>query len=126
MTTAFLSDERFAEHDTGPGHPERAARLTNTLALLHQQDWFDRLRAVSTRSCETQWLRAIHNAALLERAKVACEEGRPYLDSPDVAVSPQSFEIARLAAGGVLSRVDEILGSGSYDGFGLVRPPGPH
>ncbi len=126
MTTAFLSDERFAEHDTGPGHPERAARLTNTLALLRQQDWFDRLRAVSTRCCETQWLRTVHNAALLERAKLACEEGRPYLDSPDVAVSQQSFEIARLAAGGVLSLVDEIMDGDSDNGFALVRPPGHH
>jgi len=126
MTTAFLSDERFADHDTGPGHPERATRLTNTLTQLHKQDWFERLRPVSTRLCETQWLRTVHAAELLERARQACEKGQPYLDSPDVVVSQQSFDIARLAVGGVLALVDEIIDGKSDNGFALVRPPGHH
>ena len=40
MKTAFLTDPRFTEHETGPGHPERAARLTHTLDHLRAQQWF--------------------------------------------------------------------------------------
>ena len=38
-------------------------------------------------SCETEWLARVHHRQLIERARVSCEQGLPYLDTPDVAVS---------------------------------------
>ena len=49
MKTAFLTDPRFAQHETGPGHPERAARLTHTL---------DHLRACGIHCAHALFIRA--------------------------------------------------------------------
>ena len=126
MKTAFLTDPRFAEHETGPGHPERAARLTHTLDHLRAQQWFSQLLPVESQTCDERWLRSIHDRTLIERARQACSQGRAYLDSPDVAVSQASFEIALLAAGGVLALADAVIQGKANNGFALVRPPGHH
>ncbi|MEC8963526.1 MAG: histone deacetylase, partial [Pseudomonadota bacterium] len=126
MKTAFLTDPRFAEHETGPGHPERAARLTHTLDHLRAQQWFNQLIPVESQLCDERWLRSVHDRTLIERARQACSQGRVYLDSPDVAVSPASFEIALLAAGGVLALTDAVVLGKANNGFALIRPPGHH
>ena len=53
-------------------------------------------------------------------------DGHDYLDSPDVQVSRRSFDIALLAAGGVLQLVDAVVSGQVDNGFALVRPPGHH
>ncbi|MGA1696686.1 MAG: hypothetical protein ACO39V_07355, partial [Arenicellales bacterium] len=52
MKTAFASDARFLDHDTGVGHPERAARISHTLGFLDAQSWFSSLLKVSATVCE--------------------------------------------------------------------------
>ena len=43
MKTGFLYDERYLQHNTGAGHPERSARLTATMQHLNAQPWFETL-----------------------------------------------------------------------------------
>ena len=126
MKTAFLTDPRFTEHETGPGHPERAARLTHTLDHLRSQQWFGQLIPVESQLCDERWLRSVHDRTLIERARQVCSQGQAYLDSPDVAVSQASFEIALLAAGGVLALTDAVIHGKANNGFALIRPPGHH
>jgi len=126
MRTAFISDQRFLDHDTGAGHPERPARLSHTLKLLKAQNWFGQLQQLDAQACATQWLRSVHDSALLERAKDSCARGLPYLDTPDVAISTGSYDIALLAAGSVLVLADQIASGACDNGFALVRPPGHH
>ena len=103
MKTAFTSDRRFLDHDTGAGPPERPARLSHTLAHLKAQPWFTQLQFTSASACDPDCLTSVHDAALVERAQTSCTRGLPYLDTPDVAISRESFDIARLAAGSVLA-----------------------
>jgi len=49
-----------------------------------------------------------------------------YIDSPDVPVSRESYEIALLAAGGTLRLIDAVFRQEARNGFGLLRPPGHH
>lgn len=44
----------------------------------------------------------------------------------DTYVSPQSFEAARMAAGGLIRGVEEVLAGRVANAFALVRPPGHH
>jgi acetoin utilization deacetylase AcuC-like enzyme len=126
MKTAFASDARFLDHDTGVGHPERAARISHTLGFLDAQSWFSSLLKVSATVCEPDAILSMHDPELLARAKSSCEQGRPYLDSPDVAISADSFEIARLAVGTMLTLSDRIISGEVDNGFALIRPPGHH
>ena len=126
MKTAFTSDRRFLDHDTGSGHPERPARLSHTLAHLKAQPWFTQLQFTLASACDPDCLTSVHDAALVERARTSCTRGLPYLDTPDVAISRESFDIARLAAGSVLALADTIADGTADNGFALVRPPGHH
>ena len=76
--------------------------------------------------CEPEWLASVHHRGLIERARVSCEEGLPYLDTPDVAICGVSFDIACLAAGTVLNLADAVASGRSDNGFALIRPPGHH
>lgn len=126
MKTAFASDPRFQNHATGQGHPERSSRLAHTLDHLQAKEWFASLQTVEAVRCETEWLARVHHRQLIERARASCEQGLPYLDTPDVAISAESFEVARLAAGTVLNLADEVAHGHVDNGFALVRPPGHH
>ena len=126
MKTAFASDPRFQDHATGQGHPERSSRLAHTLDQLQAKEWFASLQTVDAVKCKTEWLARVHHRELIERARASCEQGLPYLDTPDVAISAESFEVARLAAGTVLNLADEVAHGRVDNGFALVRPPGHH
>jgi len=126
MKTAFASDPRFQNHATGQGHPERSSRLAHTLDHLETKEWFASLQTVEAVRCETEWLARVHHRQLIERARASCEQGLSYLDTPDVAISAESFEVARLAAGTVLKLADEVAHGRVDNGFALVRPPGHH
>jgi len=126
MTTAISYDPAFLRHDTGQGHPERAARLTHTWNHLRAQPWFADLAPVAPRSALMEDILAIHSGDYVKRARETCASGAPFLDSMDVSVCPESFDIAMLAAGTPLAIADEIAGGRTQNGFALLRPPGHH
>jgi acetoin utilization deacetylase AcuC-like enzyme len=139
--TAFSYDERFLDHDTGQGHPERSARLVAAMANLGTQSWFDKLVTTSPRFAEREWLQTIHSDAYIDHVEDEIQRGAPFVDTPDVAVSAASFDVARLACGAVLQVADAVMADDSKsnagdntekvsakisNGFALVRPPGHH
>ncbi len=126
MTTGFLYDPRFLQHDTGAGHPERRERVALTMDYLNRQGWFSRLVPVAARTAERRWIEQIHRPAYLERAAAACRQGLPCLDGPDTGIGRDSYEVARLATGGALALADAMLAGTVDNGFALVRPPGHH
>ena len=126
MRTGFVYDERFLAHHAGAGHPERRERLESALAHLRGQTWFETLQPVEPAPCERGWLESVHSGKLIERARTACREGRPFLDVGDVGICRDSYDIARLAAGGALALADGVAQGEIDNGFALSRPPGHH
>ena len=124
--TALAYSPVFLQHETAVGHPESPARLNAALAMLQQQDWYGALLQRIPRPAADEWLQHIHSSTYLARAERACREGRPYLDTPDVSISPASWQAARYAAGAGLVLADAILEGRARNGFGLLRPPGHH
>jgi len=126
MATSFIYDSQFLEHDTGAGHPERPARLTAALAQLHRTPWCGELRTLSAAPADLSWIETVHRLDYIRRAAAACTDGAPFLDTPDVAISTRSFEVARLAVGAAMALADDVIAGHSANGFALVRPPGHH
>lgn len=124
--TGLVYDPRFLEHDTGPGHPECAARLEAAMRHLERLPWFTRLVPIAPRAAEPEWLQLVHAADYIERAAQACRQGASHLDTLDVAISPRSFDVALLAAGGALELADRVVAGELANGFALLRPPGHH
>ncbi len=126
MTTGFLYDTRYLDHHPGVGHPERRERLLATMSHLEGQPWFTTLRRCSPRNIDREWIETTHSSGYIDRARRGIEEGLPFIDTPDVGVSEDSFEVAVLAAGGALELADRVVSREVDNGFALVRPPGHH
>ncbi len=126
MKTAYVHDPVFLTHDTGAGHPERAARLQAVQALMATQDWYGKLQPVSPVPVAQQWIERVHKPGYASRIHDACTAGDPWIDTPDVAVCRESSDVALKATGSLLALVDGIMAGQSDNGFALVRPPGHH
>jgi acetoin utilization deacetylase AcuC-like enzyme len=124
MTTAFLTHEDYHLHSL-PGHPEHAERLQRVLEVLAKHGMIDKLLSITPKPAAAEQLALIHTpdyVALIERA---AQQGGGMLD-PDTYLLPVSYEVARLAAGGVLDAVDAVMSGQADNAIALVRPPGHH
>lgn len=126
MRTALAQDNRFETHLTGPSHPECPQRMRAVRTALESQVWFDRLIPVAPRVAELTEVERIHDSRYLRRAEALCGSGAAFIDTPDVAVCPRSFEVALLAAGTGLALADAVMSGQADNAFGVVRPPGHH
>lgn len=126
MTTGFVYDPFCLSHNPGTGHPERSARLSATIAHLSEQPWFDSLSAVTATPADVELLHNTHAPEYVERARAACRAGESHLDVPDVGISPDSFDVARVACGGGVALADGVMRGELKNGFSLTRPPGHH
>ncbi|MER3438998.1 MAG: histone deacetylase, partial [Chloroflexota bacterium] len=67
----------------------------------------------------------VHNPWYIETVERLAERGGGWLDA-DTYVTPQSYDVALLAAGAAVAAVDAVLGGVVPRAFALVRPPGHH
>jgi acetoin utilization deacetylase AcuC-like enzyme len=124
MTTAYVYDPAFLEHNR-PGHVECRERLETAMHVLSQQELLGRMEAVQPTPVPTEHLLAVHHEHYVKHAAEVAERGGGNLD-PDTYLNHSSYEVALLAAGGMLNLVDAILEGQADNGFALVRPPGHH
>jgi len=125
-TTGFVYHPKYQRHETGY-HPECAARLSAIMGRLEETGLSARLARISPVSASIEQLMLVHTRAYISQVEAMSARGGGMLD-PDTPVSPESFEVALLAAGGVLNAVDAVMDDSAElkHIFALVRPPGHH
>jgi acetoin utilization deacetylase AcuC-like enzyme len=126
MTTGILIDDRFRRHATGEGHPEAPERLTVISEALHASGLFDTCERIEPILASEKDIQRIHTHDYLTRLDAACRQGYPYIDVPDSAICPESYDIAKLASGGVIQAARRVAGGHLKRAFCAVRPPGHH
>lgn len=125
MTTALYTHASSAEHDTGAGHPERAARIEAVDAALSGVSWSRLLRKEAPRATKEQ-LSRVHAGGYVDLIlENIPEDGYANLD-PDTVLSPGTGEAALRAAGAIISAVDDVVAGTVDNAFCAVRPPGHH
>ncbi len=122
----LVMDERFEGHDTGPGHPERPARLARVRRALEEGGLARRCRRIPLVEAPDELLALVHDPAYVGRVEEACARGERFLDSMDTGVCRESARIARLAAGTVSALSEAVARGELRAGFAAVRPPGHH
>ena len=118
----LIASPRFAEHTTPPGHPEQPDRAGVFTAVA------DAFAASGggvqpPRPATREELQRVHTAAYVEQ--VASTAGRAAMLDPDTFTSPESYEIALLAAGAAVDAARHAFATG-VPALALVRPPGHH
>ena len=123
MPLIIISSERFAEHQTPPGHPERPERaaVMNAVAARWRATGGE---VVAPPAATREQLARIHAAAYLHRLSETV--GQAVALDPDTYTSPESHEIALLAAGAAVDAVERVMGATHTAALAMVRPPGHH
>jgi len=118
----LISSPRFGEHTTPPGHPERPERAAVFDAVA--AGFSDRGgRVVPPMPATREDLARVHTAAYLHR--IAATAGHAAMLDPDTFTSPESHDVALLAAGATVMAARHARDTGE-PALALVRPPGHH
>jgi acetoin utilization deacetylase AcuC-like enzyme len=122
MSLLLLASPRFAEHVTPPGHPERMER-----AHVFDAVATERRRAGGAVAdpvpAPREALARVHADSYHDA--IEATRGRAVALDPDTYTSPESYEIAVLAAGAAIAAADHAIDRSS-PALALVRPPGHH
>jgi acetoin utilization deacetylase AcuC-like enzyme len=123
MSLVLFSTERFAEHLTPPGHPESPERadVMDVVAASWRQRGGE---VVTPRPATARELARVHDADYLRQ--IAETAGSAVAFDEDTYTSPETYEIALLAAGASVDAVNQILDGRHERALALVRPPGHH
>jgi len=124
MDVGLVYDPVFLRHDTG-AHCENSQRLVAVTELLRESGLWGKLARVEPRAAGLDELSLVHSDNHINRVRNASSTGGRWLDG-DTYASPDSYEVALQAVGGVLNAVDSIAAGRLKRVFALVRPPGHH
>ena len=124
MTTHIVYSSDFLKHNNAT-HPENAQRLIVMMNEIKKSLFYDKLEFVEPEILIDEMLNDVHSYEMIQRIKDMSSIGGSWLD-PDTYVCKSDYEIARLAAGGVVKLTKNVLKGKADNGFGLVRPPGHH
>ncbi|HEY2904789.1 MAG TPA: histone deacetylase [Vicinamibacterales bacterium] len=123
MSLLLVHSDRFAEHQTPPGHPERPERA-EVMDIVAAR-WGRRgVEIVAPREATRPQLARVHGAEYLRL--IESTMGRAVALDPDTYTSPESYEVALLAAGAAIDATERALGASDLSALALVRPPGHH
>jgi acetoin utilization deacetylase AcuC-like enzyme len=124
MPLVLVSSKRFVDHVTPVGHPERPERA-EVFEKVAQAFDDDGGRVLEPRLATDEDLERVHAREHIDA--IASTRGKATMIDEDTFTSPESDEIARLAAGAVLTGVDQVLdGPPQSRALVMVRPPGHH
>jgi acetoin utilization deacetylase AcuC-like enzyme len=123
MSLLLVHSDRFAEHTTPPGHPERPERaeVMEEIATRWRVRGVD---ATAPQAATREQLVRVHDAAYVRL--IESTMGRAAALDADTFTSPESYDIALLAAGAAIGAAEHVMAGSNRAAFSLVRPPGHH
>jgi acetoin utilization deacetylase AcuC-like enzyme len=118
----LFSSPRFGEHNTPPGHPEspERAEVFDAVAAAFAAGGGD---VRGPRPATIDELTRVHRPTYVK--SIADTAGRAVMLDADTFTSPETFDVALLAAGSAIDAAMVAWQSGE-PAMALVRPPGHH
>ena len=123
--TALIYHEDYLKHDAGPGHPERRERLVSVMDYFRNGGILERVGTLTPSPCSDEDLLRVHKKEYVEFIRAMCARGGGPIDA-DTFAQADTYDIGKLAAGGVML-AGEVVAKGEFgNSLALVRPPGHH
>ena len=124
MEVGFVYDPIYLKHDTGQ-HIENAKRLEAIISHLEQTQLKQQLTHIKPHAASTEELSLVHHKHYISHIQGKAHKGGGWLDA-DTVMSPDSYQAAIYAAGGVIRATEAVINGEVDSAFALVRPPGHH
>jgi len=127
MTTGLVYHDDYLKHKQVEHHPECPERLKLTMEHFLRTNFLDMLTQITPEKASVEDITRVHTPEHIQYVKCMSEKGAGMfpIDS-DTYICQDTYEVARLAAGGVI-KAGEAVFKGEVDNcFALVRPPGHH
>jgi acetoin utilization deacetylase AcuC-like enzyme len=127
----FVFDLAYTLHLTGPWHPERPERVVAIYNALTKAGLSTPSNTLKPRKATEKEILFAHTPSyyrlVQEEGKALAETNKiTSISTGDAQLSALSFEVALLAAGGVLTGIDHVMQSTNSSAYCIVRPPGHH
>src|SRR5688500_17107928 len=118
----LFSSPAFSAHSPPPGHPERMERggVFETVAREFRAAGG---KVLEPRAAMRDELARIHTPAYLDSIEALA--GRAAMLDEDTFMSPETYDVARLAAGAAIDAAQHAWAAGDA-AMALIRPPGHH
>jgi len=129
LRTGIIFSEYFLLHRTGRNHPESPARLQAIMRGIKHLNLLKNKRCIliKPRIAKLDELEMVHSLRYIRAVRNLCNSGGGILDEETgTLVSPESYAVARLAAGGAIRAVDMVMEGKLRNAFVISRPPGHH
>lgn len=125
-SVGFIYHPDYLKHDTGIGHLERPDRLRMLVKHLLGAELWKKLHHLQPTAAAVEWLTTVHPEKHVKTIERRCRSGETILDFGDTHVCKDSFDVALMAAGGVLLGIDQVMTGKLSCAFCAIRPPGHH
>ena len=123
MTLLYQSAD-FLNHKTG-AHPESPERVATVTRRLTPTEEWKACTHKTPKPAELSSISSIHEADYVAELGEFCEAGGGRIEE-DTITSPQSFDVARLAAGAAIEATSKVIAGEDKTAFCVTRPPGHH
>ena len=124
MKVGYVYDPIYLKHDTGQ-HVENAGRLEAIISHLEETGLKQQLTLIEPRAATIEEISLVHHDQYISHIQDVAQRGGGWLDA-DTVMSPDSYEVALYAAGGVIRAAEAVMDGEVGSAFTLVRPPGHH
>ncbi len=125
MNTALIYHEDYLKHSAGPYHPESKERLIAIMEIFRQTGILEQVNLLTPERCSDEDILLVHTHEHLEYIKKLSEGGGGPIDA-DTYCREDTYDIARLAAGGEILAGRSVIEKKADNAFALIRPPGHH
>ena len=123
--TGIVKDRRYLRHGADFAHPETPKRLVSIYEMLDNPDMAWKFPGIEARHATREELARVHRPSYIDF--IAGTEGKAMtMLDPDTVATAETYDTARLAAGGVMNAIDSVVSGETDNAFALVRPPGHH
>lgn len=120
---SLVHSPEYAKHQNET-HPENQKRLEVLMNSLRKKGLLEKLNVHQPDPASEEDILRVHTSEYLKNLKTFTEQGGGYLDF-DTYASPQSYEIAKLAAGGAIKASELTLEQYNF-AYSMARPHGHH
>ncbi|HHQ44833.1 MAG TPA: histone deacetylase [Candidatus Altiarchaeales archaeon] len=128
MSTAIVYHPDYLKHRQVEQHPECPERLSTTISHFQKTGLIDLVENITPEPAAIQDVERVHSREHINYIRCLSERGRGRFSiiDADTYVCSHTYDVALLAAGGVLAAGEAVWKGEVQNAFALIRPPGHH